>query len=216
MNTGSSWNRVGDLGSILVIAARSEARQQQVRTLGGVLSIGEPGGAALTGPRPGSCAAPHVPHVIALTGRLGTGPERTGHRRSPARSSLGRNPERDAHPTACAVVAGVACAYHGPISALPRQRFPPRPERVSPLSAPRFHPLTSTKTLLSFCAVASERADLARNHELPLRLEARILIVDDWRLHRRSMAIRPVYPFPPPPAPARSACPSRGTSSSRW
>ncbi len=136
----------------MAIAARSEPRQHAGQDLRpGVLFTAEPRGAALTGPRPGSCAAPpHVPQVIVLTGRLGTGPRRTGRRRSPARSSSDGIPNAMLHPTAGAVVAGVACAYHGPISALPRQRFPPRPERVSPLSAPRFHPLTSTKTRNEF------------------------------------------------------------------
>ena len=60
---------------------------------------------------------------------------------------LGRNPERDAASHSRRRRRGGGMAYHGPISALPRQRFPPRSERVSPLSAPRFHPLTSTKTL---------------------------------------------------------------------
>ncbi len=96
---GSSWNRVGDLGPILSIAARSEPRQHAGQDLRpGILFIAEPGGAALTGPPPGSCAAPpHVPQVIVLTSRLGTGPGRTGRRRSPARSSS------DGIPTRCCI-----------------------------------------------------------------------------------------------------------------
>lgn len=106
--SGSSWNRVGDLGPILAIAARSEPRQHAGQDLRpGVLFIAEPGGAALTGPRPGSCVAPpHVPQVIVLTGRLGTGPGRTGRRRSPARSNSDGIPNAMLHPTAGAVVAG--------------------------------------------------------------------------------------------------------------
>ena len=82
-----------------------------------------------------------------MTGRLRIETGRTGRRGLPARSSSDGTTERDAHPTAGAVVARVACAHHGPISALLRQRFQPRPERVSPLSPTRFHPHDSTKSL---------------------------------------------------------------------
>ena len=137
----------------------------QVRTLGrgqtldrGARRRGADGSA-----RPGSCAAPHVPQVIVLTGRLGIGPGRTGRRRSPARSSSDGIPERDAHPTAGAVVPRAACAYHGPISALPRQRFPPRPERVSPLiptfSPTRFHERAPFPFEQCFSASKESRGD---------------------------------------------------------
>jgi hypothetical protein len=100
---------------------------------------------------------PHVPQVIVLTGRLGTGPGRTGRRRSPARSSSGGIPERDAHPTAGAGAAGVACAHHGRFlrcldsaSRRPQNGFPPSHPHVFTHTIPRRASFLSGSFILRF------------------------------------------------------------------
>ncbi len=143
--SGSSWNRVGDLGPILAIAARSEPRQHAGQDLRpGALFIVEPGGAALTGPRPGSCAAPPRPTGHCFDRQVRDRTRAYGSPRITCAVELGRNPgtrcashsRRRRRGSGMRVSSPDFCAASTALPAAPRAGFPPLIPTFSPT---RFH-----------------------------------------------------------------------------
>lgn len=140
-NSGSSWNRVGDLGPILAIAARSEPRQHAGQDLRpGVVFIAEPGGAALTVRDLAAALPPPRPTGRCLDRQVRDRTRAPGSPKVSCAVELGRNPgsrcashsRRRRRGGGMRVSWPDFCAASTALPAAPRARFPPLIPTFSP------------------------------------------------------------------------------------
>ena len=144
---GSSWNRVGDSGSILAAPARHAGPRSPGRCAGRRSAGRGPVGAS---GRTGRAAPGHTSPRPSFS-PVGEGQDAGGRvaEDPPHGSHSGGTRESHALPRSAQSSPGWH-AVSRPISVLPHERVRPRPERVPALSAPRFHPLGKEKSRFSF------------------------------------------------------------------